>query len=185
MLQVLISALTGVLNGRNAPTYDASMLRRAIQHRATRAARQFNRLRGKQIVHLLHIRKTGGTALRHALESYPASSHYEVVIHHHGATLADVPLGDQVVFALRDPASRFVSGFMSRQRQGRPAHFDPWTPGEAKAFGRFSSPDELACALSSDDVDRKRDAVRAMDEILHLRFHYSDWLIAEAKASAK
>lgn len=52
------------------------------------------------VVHLCHIPKTGGTALRWGLDGY-------VVKHTHNETLADIP--DPAIVILRDPVDRFVS----------------------------------------------------------------------------
>jgi hypothetical protein len=125
--------------------------------------------RGAVRVHLLHIGKTGGTVLKHALEAHPRTSRFAIVLHDHGTRLRDVPEGEKVVFFLRDPLTRFVSGFYSRQRKGRPRHDSPWSRGERAAFERFRSPSELAIALSSPDATAQAHARRAMWAIHHLR----------------
>jgi len=124
--------------------------------------------RGRRPLHLLHIGKTGGTAVREALGK-------RVVVHGHDDVLADIPEGEQVIFFVRDPVTRFASAFYSRQRQGRPLTFHPWTEGEERAFSAFSTPAELAHALAAGD-ERARDA---MTEIRHIREPLSKWLVDE------
>ena len=130
--------------------------------------------RSRRPLHLLHIGKTGGTAVRTAIGGRKTRD-YDVVVHGHDDTLPDVPAGDQVIFFVRDPVTRFVSAFYSRQRQGRPLTFHPWTEGEEKAFTTFSGPGDLARALASGD-EPPRDAMAA---IRHVREPLSKWLVDE------
>ena len=138
------------------------------------------RLRGKRIIHLLHIGKTGGTAVKEALKPYLSGESYEVVCHRHGTTLREIPDGDGVIFFLRDPISRFVSGFYSRQRKGRPRYNVPWSPGEAKAFRRFGTPNQLALALSSENDRKRRVAIESMGSIQHVRDSFWSWFDNES-----
>jgi hypothetical protein len=68
-----------------------------------------------------------------------------------------------------------LSGFHSRQRQGRPRYFSPWSPDEEQAFRRFATPNELARAISADDEGRRTEALDAMNAIRHLRVSYWSW----------
>ena len=61
------------------------------------------------------------------------------------------------MFFVRDPISRFVSGFNSRLRKGLPKMYFPWAPGEKLAFSRFATPNQLALALSSSDAGAKQE----------------------------
>jgi hypothetical protein len=124
-------------------------------------------------VHFLHVGKTGGTALKHALAQKGASW---VALHDHATTLAAIPPGEPVFFFLRDPLSRFVSGFFSRQRQGRPRYFSPWSKDEAKAFGQFGTPDDLATALSAASGAEQAAAAAAMRSIQHVKDSLWRWL---------
>ncbi len=133
-------------------------------------------LRRQRVVHMLHISKTGGTAVKHALRACPGPESLRLVPHKHLVPLSAVPRRDEVFFFLRDPVSRYVSGFNSRQREGRPAHEHPWTPGERRAFERFHSADELARALSADDRRLLASARNAMVRIGHVRYPLSHWL---------
>lgn len=126
-------------------------------------------------LHFLHIGKTGGTAIKHALGAYAEDG--SLRLHGHGTRLCDIPPGESVVFAVRGPADRFVSAFYSRQRQGRPRYDIPWTPDEAAAFGRFGTPNELANGLSSSSAALRKQAERAMRVIPHVNSRYWDWLV--------
>src|SRR5262245_6976386 len=114
-----------------------------------------HRLQGRRIVHFLHIPKTGGTALIHALTGYETQGDYELKLHDgHDFKLSQVPLGEKVVLFMRDPISRLISGFYGRLRQDLPRYDNaPWHPDEEAAFRRFRTPNELALALSSSDPE--------------------------------
>ena len=143
--------------------------------------------RGRPTVHLLHIRKTAGTALKHALEPFAAEGTVAFALRlcGHPVRLEHVPPGDRVAFTLRDPVDRFVSGFLSRLRQGRPRHDYPWTPTEAEAFARFPTPEALALAVEADDPDRRAAALRAMRRIGHVNSRQWDWFGDRAALRAR
>jgi len=130
-------------------------------------------------IHLLHLRKTGGTVLKHVLEAYAHTSECTIIPHGHSTVLRDVPLGEKVIFFLRDPLTRFVSGFYCRQRQGSPRYNSPWKPAERAAFERFQSPNDLARTLSSPDPTERELAWSAMGTIQHLCSTLT-WLESEA-----
>lgn len=121
-------------------------------------------------VHLLHIRKTGGTALKHALHA--AAMGGRVVLHEHATRLADLPSGLRVGFVVRDPVTRFISGFNSRLRQGAPRYHVPWSAEEAAAFARFGAPADLADALAAGDPEARK----AMQAIRHVNSALTDEL---------
>lgn len=125
-------------------------------------------------VHFLHIPKTGGTALGTALGDRAAA--LSIVIHGHFARLADVPLGENVIFMIRDPVSRFVSGFNSRLRKGLPRNKIEWSAAEKEGFERFPTPNALAEALSSNDLAMREFAIRLVRSIFHLAVPLSYWL---------
>jgi hypothetical protein len=132
------------------------------------------RARGRRLAHFLHPGKTAGTAVKHALKNAPASPRYDVELHTHGVRLRDLPQGDPFFFVVRDPVDRFISGFWGRQRQGRPRHNNPWSPDEAIAFARFTTPQALADALDG-SADDHAAAVHALGAIDHVRTSYWYW----------
>jgi hypothetical protein len=121
-------------------------------------------------LHFLHVGKTGGTAIKRALRSADVRStpFGRLVLHSHRFTLRDVPENDFVLFCLRDPVSRFASGFYSRRDKGRPRHFFEWSPEEAVAFAAFATPEQLAGALAGDDPERRALAEFALRKVQHL-----------------
>jgi hypothetical protein len=131
-------------------------------------------------VHLLHIGKTGGTALKAALRPWLEHGPWRIVLHPHAFTLRDVPVGDKAALFLRDPLARFASGFNSRLRQGRPRYHRPWSPEEAHAFLHFETPDALGRALSGPDPKLRARAEAAMRAIVHVNTSYYDWIESDA-----
>ena len=139
------------------------------------ASRVIERLQHKQRVHFLHIGKTGGTAVRHALREHASTRRFIILLHPHEVKLRDVPVGDGVIFFARDPISRFVSAFYSRQRQGQPRYLSPWSPAEKDAFDYFKTPNQLAVALSSADAAERARAEKAMRDISVVKDSYWMW----------
>jgi hypothetical protein len=126
-------------------------------------------------LHFLHIGKTGGTAVRRALESYSRAGEFEFTLHGHSTRLADIPVEDYWFFGVRDPVDRFVSRFYDRQRQGAPAWSTPWTPAERIWLAVFPSAEALARALPTSPL-----APLAMSEIQHLSDTYTQCLESPA-----
>ena len=135
----------------------------------------WNRILGRQIIHFLHIGKTGGSVLKHALKDASLNSRCYLLFHGHSVKLEDIPRGEKIIFGVRDPVARFVSAFYSRKRQGRPRYHTPWNDDEKKAFFLFKTPNELANALSSSDFNLKDAAMRAMCGIAQIRNFYWFW----------
>ena len=55
----------------------------------------------------------------------------------------------------------------------------PWSYGEAIAFNLFSTANELAEALGSDDINYRNSAVEAMRHIQHVKNSFFDWVETE------
>lgn len=145
-----------------------------------KAERFIKKLTEKKRVHFLHIGKTGGTAVKCAIRQHgDESRRYIIELHPHPVTLCDIPEGERVFFFLRDPISRFVSGFYSRQRRGQPRYFSEWKAEEKIAFEYFDTPNHLAIALSSPNVEERERAKAAMENIEHVRDSYWKWFINE------
>ncbi len=128
----------------------------------------------KRPIHVLHIGKTGGSALKHALA--PFAGDLGLIAHGHDWTLGDVPAGDKAIFIVRDPVKRFVSGFNSRLRKGFPRHVVEWTEAEALAFSRFATPNALAEGLGSADPELRDAAISAVNGIYHPARRLAFWL---------
>lgn len=134
-------------------------------------------------VHFLHIRKTGGTAIAEALR--PVAGRYGLVLHGHATKLREIPRDHLVVFFVRHPIPRFVSGFFSRMRRGQPRHHYEWNEAEVKAFRHFQSANDLAEALSATDRDRAQQAREAMQGISHVKSTYRDWFSGKRELDEK
>lgn len=135
-------------------------------------------------VHFLHIGKTGGTAIKDML--LPCfKEHRWLVRHGHRFSIDDVPEGEKFFFFLRDPVSRYVSGFNTRLRQGKPKFNNPWSREEAAAFAHFKTANELALALEDESKQTRRRANRAMRNIVHVCTSYWDWLSSPERLRAR
>lgn len=139
----------------------------------------------KEIVHFLHIGKTGGTAIKHAfLSAYkvnPIVTKTQVIfLHKHVFTLKRIQKGEKIFFFLRDPYDRFVSSFYSRKRKGLPRHYNPHTALEKKIFSYFETANEFAEALDADTAQGKC-ARTAMKQMQHIGFRYMHWFVSYDK----
>jgi len=126
---------------------------------------------------LLHI---GGTAVNAALKANNKLGVGQAVkCYAHKTGLRDIVEKDRVgnvMFFIREPVSRYISAFNSRLRMGYPRHQGKWSTDEEIAFGHFKTPNELAEALSSGDVELRENALHAMTCIRHLKRAYEHYL---------
>jgi hypothetical protein len=134
-------------------------------------------------VHLIHVSKSGGSALRFAIREARKKAGGQLETewgpvwgHDHRFRMIHVERGDKVIFALRDPATRFVSGFYSRLRKGAPRYDLGWSAAEQQAFEWFKTPQALADALAGADEETRRRAVFAMGAIVHVNRPMTRWL---------
>jgi hypothetical protein len=120
----------------------------------------------------LHIGKTGGTAVRAAIREHNHSSNgNRITVFGHHDTFQKIVDGDktsQLFFFVREPVSRFISGFYSRMRRGRFGNKE-LAAEEIRAFEQFKTPNALAEALNADDGDIKASAEQAMENIQHVK----------------
>lgn len=133
-----------------------------------------------QTVHFLHIAKTGGTAIKAALQpsrhlGKVSSPTHTLFLRDHTVHLSGIPVGQKVIFGVRDPAKRFVSGFFSRLRGGKKGH-NTKDAAERAVFSEFTTPRDLARDLYSEDEARRHAARRAINTIVHTRVRLADWL---------
>ena len=125
-------------------------------------------------LHILHIGKTGGNALAHAL--LPHAAELGATFHDHDFTLRDVPAGECAIFLVRHPVPRFVSGFNSRLRKGWPRHVVEWSQAEERAFSQFPTANALAERLASGDAALRSAAALAIGAIYHPARKLAFWL---------
>jgi hypothetical protein len=133
-------------------------------------------------VHLIHVSKAGGTSLRYAIraarvrtEAQLTSPWGEVWGHDHRFRFPDVPRDDKAVLMLRDPVSRFLSGYFSRRRKGAPRYLIEWTEAERQSFEWFPTPQALADALAEPSGELRERAEFAMQSIRHLNRPMTHW----------
>lgn len=164
-------------------------MRRRYRHARTvtalRRASESARSQGLRVVHMLHVGKTGGIAVKAALETAEIPPGLRLLLHGHGISLRNVPAEDDVFLFLRDPVARFVSGFEMRRREGRPRRDRAWTAAEQRAFRQFGSAEALAMALRSRNRSERAAAKRAMRSISHVRTHLADWLANEGEVRSR
>jgi hypothetical protein len=128
----------------------------------------------KKKAHFLHIGKTGGSAIKAALANHLETPKYILELHDHGTLLIDVPWGEYVFFFLRDPVSRFVSGFYSRLRKGQPRYRIGWNAQEKEVFKTFNTPNQLACSLADKNSKQHMLSIKAMKHVQHFK-PYKKW----------
>lgn len=131
-------------------------------------------------LHVVRVSKTGSTTLKSLTREYNRDhpGGRQLVFNSHNASmpaiLAEHP-DDQVVFFLRDPVARFVSGFNSRLREGRNANI-AHSAQEKLTFERFPTPNALAEALSSPDNVEQDRAYAGVASMMHTSVHYRGWV---------
>jgi hypothetical protein len=113
------------------------------------------------------------------------ASRYHLLFRGHEVTLADIPAGEEFMFLIRDPLSRFVSAFNGRLREDLPRYHYPWRDEERVAFAIFKTPDQLATALSSSDSAERDAAEQAMHGIGHVNTPYTVWFEDAAALRAR
>lgn len=128
---------------------------------------------GIREIAFLHIGKNAGTQIMHlAQQLKPHGLHVHQLPH--SKKLYEVPLGLSYFFSIRNPVTRFKSGFYSRKRKGQPRIYAEWTKSEAKAFAQFEHANQLAEALfRSDELGFL--AAQAIQSIRHTAMQQIDW----------
>lgn len=126
-------------------------------------------------IHFLHIGKNAGTQIKRLSDAINRQAPDRPIIPHtHDFCLKHLPLGARYFFSIRDPISRFKSGFYSQKHHGRPAFNVPWTGDEEITFREFAEANDLAESLFAEgDLGVK--AWAAINSIRHTAQHQSDW----------
>ena len=127
----------------------------------------------KDTIIFLHIGKNAGTQIMNLasqLEFYGINiekfQHYE--------KFDSLPLGNKYFFSIREPISRFKSGFYSRKREGMPRHYSKWSEHEQIAFKNFKTANDLAESLFK-NTKMGYLAAQAIQSITHTSMHQIDW----------
>jgi hypothetical protein len=128
-----------------------------------------------QSIHFLHIGKAAGTAISDICAQVNGMKRRPVLVkHHHDVFLKDLPRDCRFFFSIRDPVSRFKSGFYSKKRKGQPRINAEWSEFEDVAFGHYAHANDLAEDLFEPGARGSR-AWQAMKSIRHAAQNQSDW----------
>lgn len=138
------------------------------------------KISGKEIIHFIHVGKTAGSFINDAIGKDKLVGKKAIFLHPHNFNLKDIKEGEKFFFFLRDPLTRFISGFYSRKRKGMPKYNNPWTEKEKIAFEHFKTPNELAEALSSKNIEIKNIAIQSMNSIGHVNTNFYNWFYSKA-----
>ncbi|MCB2048168.1 MAG: hypothetical protein KDE32_08060 [Novosphingobium sp.] len=125
-------------------------------------------------IHFLHIGKAAGTQIKTLAEQVPG----KIIVHGHDKSLRDLPLSARYFFSIRDPVSRFYSGFYSRKRKGQPTYNIEWNACEAAAFRDFEHANDLAEALF-ETGKTAASATQAIISIRHTGQNLTSWFLQQ------
>jgi hypothetical protein len=129
----------------------------------------------KNLIHFLHIGKCAGTSIKLFISSVNEKNGAVTIISHgHSIALSDLPATARYFFPIRDPITRFYSGFYSRKRKGQPRLYSEWSEAERLVFGHFPHANDLAENLFADSVAGRR-AFLAMKSIGHVSQPQHSW----------
>lgn len=126
-------------------------------------------------IHFLHIGKCAGTQIGHLVNQINAlSGEKRINKRAHDVYLRNLPKDSQYFFSIREPISRFYSGFYSRKRKGRPRLYSEWSAYDAFAFETFEHANDLAESLF-EPGRTGADAIAAIKSIRHTAQDQIDW----------
>lgn len=126
-------------------------------------------------IHYLHIGKCAGTQVLTLAQSVNAlRPRKRILKRSHDVYLKHLPANAEYFFSIRDPLSRFRSGFYSRKRKGQPRNYFEWSADDEQAFSDFAEANDLAESLF-EDGDLGAKAWSAMKSIRHVAQNQSDW----------
>ena len=102
------------------------------------------------------------------------NNNFNVVKHNHDVKLSDISNDNDYFFSIRKPVNRYLSGFYSRLRKGKPRLYVEWSKDEEIAFKNFSNANELAESIYLQDEKGKKAKI-AMTSISHINSNQIDW----------
>lgn len=137
--------------------------------------RVYRSTHSKRVVYFPHIGKAAGSQVKQMIEQVnrETSGVYMKPLSH-DVTLVDLPEPSDYFFSIRNPITRFRSGFYSRKRRGRPLNDIAWSPHEETAFADFEHAVDLAEALFAPGEKGMR-AAAAIKSIRHTAQDQIDW----------
>ncbi len=132
------------------------------------------------MIHYLHIGKNAGTQLRRvAKQVNRLSDKKRIMSHAHDVQLSDLPEDISYFFSVRDPLTRFRSGFYSRKRGGRRGDRE-LSEHEQKTFATFEHANDLAEALFEPGPIGET-AAASMNSIRHTAQKQLSWFVGRGQ----
>lgn len=129
----------------------------------------------KNKIHFLHIGKNAGNQIIHLCRQLEKFN-FKFIKENHKIRKIDLPKKSKYFFSIRDPITRFVSGFYSRKRKGMPKYHIEWSEHEKFAFSEFEHANDLAESLFRKDIIGQN-ALVAVNSISHIAMHQVDWFV--------
>jgi len=131
-------------------------------------------------VYFLHIGKSGGTALGNKFQNeINPKSELKFVPFGHNVKLYHLDKKQKYIFSVRDPISRYHSGFYSRLRKGMPRIKKEHDFFEKISFFFYKDSNSLAEDLYSSNPMKVLLARFSMCSIIHLNEPISSWFSYE------
>jgi hypothetical protein len=132
----------------------------------------------KDIYHFLHVGKTGGCALIHALSPYSGANGGNLRLHLHPFKMKDVPKDEHVFLNVRDPEKRFISAFYYVKRHHAPREVVPvpWNKYEKSFFKAFITPNLALEALTHGNPELRKIAEEGIKHAWHMRDRQVSWV---------
>ena len=135
------------------------------------------KLTKRELVYFLHVNKAAGTSAIAGIRKYAANSKTHIIVplpHRYG--LASIPRKAKVALFIRNPETRFASGFEHSYRKGFPHYNTNWSKQEIEVFKVFQSFSSLIQSMSSDDQTLRSIALSAWKHVFHLSHPYRHYL---------
>ena len=124
-------------------------------------------------ISFLHIGKNAGTQVKYVAKNLLKKG-IKIKFYNHKVKLHELPIETKYFFSIREPASRFISGFYSRKRKGMPRLYSEWSLHEKMAFKDFEHANNLAENLFSTDI-KGISALSAIKSISHTGMQQIDY----------
>ena len=124
----------------------------------------------------LHIPKTGGSSIMRFFESnYEAIKTMPVPLFHSWTLdlINNYFPSMKLIFAIRDPLERTISGYQSRLRMGTPEYYVPWRNKEAIAFCMYRSVPEFLDGLLDDSDYHISATTYLLDSVMAISWNYN------------
>jgi hypothetical protein len=130
---------------------------------------------GDVSIHFLHIGKNAGTQVSNiSSQLHALPTKRKIIKQNHDVFLKNIPERDDYFFSIRNPISRFKSGFYSRKRKGQRRIYAEWSAHDELSFSEFEHANDLAESLfETGEYGRK--AWGSMKSIRHTAQNQSDW----------